>query len=1070
MTVDYEALREENRLEYGRAIGRIGKRLLEDRYDKRTHFIYELLQNAEDALRRRTGWSGSRTITFALTAAELRISHFGAPFDYDDVKGICGIDESTKGVNSIGRFGIGFKSVYAFTRQPEVHSGSEAFSIVDYVLPHAVAARDRGADETLIVLPLKRDDPGAFEEIAEGLRSLGGEPLLFLKQVREIAWSVEGETSGSYRRETSGSGLMHEVTLESTHGIDIARAEYLLFSRDVEHDGGIVGQAELAFNLEKEGDTRIIRTIPDARLVVFFPTVLPTYTGFLVQGPYQTTPSRDNIPADEPWNVRLAALTADLLVDAIGHLRDAGLLDIAALRTLPLERSKFGGLFAPLYEHTAEAFRRQKLLPTSSDRFASAGELRLARTQEVRDLLGPRHLGALLGVTGNVYWTGSDITIDRAPQIRAYLIQELKISELTLEQVLGRMTDEFLSEQSDTWIIKFYQLLESQPALLRSSRAQSMALFRLEDGTHVPLMRDGMRQVFLPTGEKTGFPTLRASLVNGQTRKFLALANLTEPDPVDDVIHNLLPTYKQSSVPTGNYAEDIARMLRAFQTDSQAQRDKLIAALRLANIVMVRDAGDDERYISKPSNVYLAAARLTGLFAGVPGVLLVDSAYDCLRGEPVRDMLDAAGAVRVLRTVGVTCDLSEVERQAVRKAAGWEGASTEQPISDLDITGLEGLLRLLPILPADQRAGRGRLLWDALCELIDRRPNVLSVTYNWTYMSARSSQVDAKFLRRLKNTPWVPDDSGELRRPGEVLFEDLGWPSHPLLESRISFKPPAIAALAREVGLDTNFLDELKRRGLTSVEQLNELLGPAGDVYDAGQDDGDEEDDEAGGAADDQGKGEGSGKGGGNQGEGTGVGGESSASGSGGGRGDKGDGSSSGAGADGNGMEGSGGGSGRGSGGGGSGRGTRGEFISYVGTRTQDEGEQDPDGLTHSERMALEASAIAFIKTFEPWLEQAPPGNKGYDLIERTVPGEAPRLIEVKAMKDTLDNRPVTMSAPQMDEARRGEEMFWLYIVERAGTPQARMLKIQNPYHRTGTFTFDRGWASVAVQVAAKEG
>ncbi len=64
MTVDYEALSQENREEYGRAIGRIGKMLLEDRYDKRTHFIYEVLQNAEDALRRRPGWVGSRAVNF----------------------------------------------------------------------------------------------------------------------------------------------------------------------------------------------------------------------------------------------------------------------------------------------------------------------------------------------------------------------------------------------------------------------------------------------------------------------------------------------------------------------------------------------------------------------------------------------------------------------------------------------------------------------------------------------------------------------------------------------------------------------------------------------------------------------------------------------------------------------------------------------------------------------------------------------------------------------------------------------------------------------------------------------
>ena len=42
MTVDYVSLRKENEFRYGTDIGRIGGMLLANRYDKRTHFIFEL--------------------------------------------------------------------------------------------------------------------------------------------------------------------------------------------------------------------------------------------------------------------------------------------------------------------------------------------------------------------------------------------------------------------------------------------------------------------------------------------------------------------------------------------------------------------------------------------------------------------------------------------------------------------------------------------------------------------------------------------------------------------------------------------------------------------------------------------------------------------------------------------------------------------------------------------------------------------------------------------------------------------------------------------------------------------
>src|SRR3989442_15268588 len=77
MAPDYASIRADNERRYGTDIGRIGPKLLADRYDDRTHFIFEVLQNAEDALARRRGWSGQRSVRCQLNSRELRVSHFG---------------------------------------------------------------------------------------------------------------------------------------------------------------------------------------------------------------------------------------------------------------------------------------------------------------------------------------------------------------------------------------------------------------------------------------------------------------------------------------------------------------------------------------------------------------------------------------------------------------------------------------------------------------------------------------------------------------------------------------------------------------------------------------------------------------------------------------------------------------------------------------------------------------------------------------------------------------------------------------------------------------------------------
>ncbi len=181
MASNYEAICEDNRRRYGTEGAQKSGGLAAGLYDDRTHFIFELLQNAEDALGRRSNWHGPRKVAFALTPTRLTLSHFGKPFDEADVRSVCDIAESTKNESSIGRFGLGFKSVYTVTDLPEIHSGVEDFSIEGYVFPKRADRTAREADETQIILPLRSEDTTATQDITAGFRHLGPGALLFLR-------------------------------------------------------------------------------------------------------------------------------------------------------------------------------------------------------------------------------------------------------------------------------------------------------------------------------------------------------------------------------------------------------------------------------------------------------------------------------------------------------------------------------------------------------------------------------------------------------------------------------------------------------------------------------------------------------------------------------------------------------------------------------------------------------------------------------------------------------------------------------------------------------------------------
>ena len=1034
MPADYAAIKAKNRDDYGKAVGNWAPKLLGKRYEDCTHFIFEVLQNAEDALRKRGEWTGQRSVEFSLSDAALTISHYGKPFDEADVRGVCGIGESTKEYTDIGRFGIGFKSVYAFTETPEIHSGEERFAIDSYVWPRAVAAKTVAREETQFHIPFKEREASAKDEVLEGLQRIGPRTLLFLREIEEIAWSVNGKEAGRYRRSDevvpfNGARKVRVVGWDDVS--DEITEEWLVFSREVFHEEKSAGHVEIAFVLDRGEDNSqnpTVKKIEDSQLVVFFPTALPTHLGFLLQGPYRTTPSRDNVPERDDWNQYLVRETATLLVEALKGLRKLGLLSISALECLPLSSTLFseGRRLAPLFQSVKDALLTERLLPAHTRGYITARNAKLSRTQELRSLIGPKQLAALFPDESKPAWLSDDITANRAFLLRNYLTEQLEVAEVTTEWLIPRLTREFLEAQSDAWIARLYEFLNRQRSLL--NRLRPRPLIRLEDGSHTAAYVAEKPQAYLPGNNWTGFRTVKRSVCkSASSLAFLRALDLRTPDPVDDVIANIIPKYIKDSVnvSTAEYQSDLELMLTALDTDSAAQRNSLIAGLREAKFIAAVDVVSKASRFVKPREAYVPTERLKALFEGVPGVLIVDDSRRYLRGERVRGLLRAVGTPETLLPSPVKPSLTGEEKFELRNKSWTAGITREISVQDHTLMGLDLLLATLSNLPVEQAVSRAQLLWQTLGTL----PNAaFSGTYRWVYYVQKSEQFPARFIKTLNEVAWVPDEQGELHRPSEVVFKNTGWEENPSLFARIPFKPDVLNELAIEAGIEADALALLKRRGITTESQLIAILGTmeaAAEVVspDSLADKPEPQHPVAVPVPASQistprpAATPGSGQNQSNAPTGSGTVSRPT--------------------------------------------GYR-EFVTYV-KASPDEADADPDGLTYQARMSLEKEAIAFILSKEPSLQRTPPGNPGFDLYEAGPDGQAVRWVEVKAMSGTFDNRPATLTKTQFEFAQKRQNDFWLYVVENAGDPaQSRIVKIQNPAGKAQTFTFDRGWVHLA--------
>ena len=185
------------------------------------------MQNAEDA--------GASRILFTLFEDRLEVAHDGRPFNEDDVRGVCGVGEGKKAedLTQIGKFGIGFKSVYAYTTKPKIYSGDESFRVEHYVRPHAVEPRSAGNSWTTLFVfefDVSHLDPGtACEEIGKCLRNLSARTLLFLRKIKEIVYKLPG-ADGVYLREETAQGSARRVELIGQNKDQEENESWLIFT------------------------------------------------------------------------------------------------------------------------------------------------------------------------------------------------------------------------------------------------------------------------------------------------------------------------------------------------------------------------------------------------------------------------------------------------------------------------------------------------------------------------------------------------------------------------------------------------------------------------------------------------------------------------------------------------------------------------------------------------------------------------------------------------------------------------------------------------------------------------
>ncbi len=198
------------------------QRSVVDKYSDQAHFIYELLQNADDAKATSARFCLEKDGLFFVHDGSIRFTVSNPQSEDQDtssgtlghINSITSIANSSKTEASIGKFGVGFKAVFQYTQTPHIYDPQIWFKIERFIVPHLLDADldGRESSDTVFFFPFDHKDKQpqeSHDEILEKLKALEF-PVLFLSCLKSVSFKAK-EVFGKYEKEATriGGGRHH---------------------------------------------------------------------------------------------------------------------------------------------------------------------------------------------------------------------------------------------------------------------------------------------------------------------------------------------------------------------------------------------------------------------------------------------------------------------------------------------------------------------------------------------------------------------------------------------------------------------------------------------------------------------------------------------------------------------------------------------------------------------------------------------------------------------------------------------------------------------------------------------
>ena len=789
-----------------------------EKYSDQAHFIYELLQNADDAK--------ATTARFVLEPNRLIFAHNGTrhfsvsdPVREDedsasghlgDINAITSIANSNKTEASIGKFGVGFKAVFQYTSTPHIYDPEFRFRIDRFIVPTPIDGDfpGRRKDETLFVFPFdhpERNAKEAYGDISDKLRNLSF-PLLFLSELKEIEFEFSN-VIGLYGKNiekifTYGDTVAERICLTQNAGDELYDEKLWLFSRldDCRR------RYSVGFFMDSAGHLKPV----NEPAFCFFPTKEVTGLNFILHAPFLLTDSREGIRAGVAHNDKMIQRLSELAADSFEHLRDIGmetsvrLIEDSIVTIIPVDKEKFSEpsdkrkvSFLPFYQAIKEKFEKADLLP-STEEYISSKDAYWAAVPQLPQLFSNAQL-ADITCNKNAHWVFTTLGRDEIQRnnralysyvdalVRTSINEDVIITGRSrefvyirgirqdLENVKG-ITASFIEAQTFEWLHKFYKWLSETKH--RKEISEKAPVFLDQNKNAVAAFDDEDHHIlFLPVKDVAGYTVAHPELLrNSETKNFLIDMGVKQPSLKDQIYNIILPQYKKDDA-----IDTDPHFMLFFKYYCQCPNDEVdefIDLIKACKFLTYYDKGDPQAHHGSADSMYLPTQKLTDYFEPKKDVrfIAIDE-YRELVGPKAEKQL-----ISFLTELGIKKEISLVTKEIDYYASGrndlpyrysTRGAAWEETVID-------GCKEIVDAILNNGNVAKSVVLWNSLLRVIEKYcgpwrslDNMLRGTHTYFYYSYHFEYFTSSNVKLLRESPWIEDIDGNFVSPSKLCLNTI---------------------------------------------------------------------------------------------------------------------------------------------------------------------------------------------------------------------------------------------------------------------------------------------------------